>query len=308
MSSAASHSAASPPPSALTCSPGSRGPADFYSAALSFAPHVTDKVHHAGVGHYYELIYGIFMMPLLAATTGGDGLRILEIGLGCNYFGKKHRTHAKSARLWRSLAPRATIWAAEYDARCVRENAALWRELRLNTLVGDQGNNATLSRWIGTSGGAFDVVIDDGSHRNSHVLTSFRALWPQLRPGGLYFFEDLLVGRHNRYDDTAGRAVVSDVLQAWMEQLLIPPNYGQRAGCSGPRDRNCVNAKAPAHVRAAEMRARFPLPDNAAFVFCQRSACVVAKKALLGLEGIGAPSKAGEREPKRRMWASQERF
>ena len=87
------------------CTSGSRGPGDFYRAATSLAPHVTDKVHFDGKGHHYELIYGIFLIPLLEATEGGGGLRLFEIGLGCDYGGKlsagERNTQAKSPRTGR---------------------------------------------------------------------------------------------------------------------------------------------------------------------------------------------------------------
>ncbi|MET8681013.1 SDR family NAD(P)-dependent oxidoreductase [Streptomyces sp. NPDC004647] len=34
-------------------------------------------------------------------------------------------------------------------------------------------------------------VIDDGSHVSSHVISSFKALFPHVRPDGLYVVEDL---------------------------------------------------------------------------------------------------------------------
>ena len=38
--------------------------------------------------------------------------------------------------------------------------------------------------------GAPDIIIDDGSHLNEHVIESFRLLFPSLAPGGLYVVED----------------------------------------------------------------------------------------------------------------------
>jgi hypothetical protein len=39
--------------------------------------------------------------------------------------------------------------------------------------------------------GPFDIVIDDGSHVPKHVVTSFGALFPQVKDGGLYVIEDV---------------------------------------------------------------------------------------------------------------------
>lgn len=36
-----------------------------------------------------------------------------------------------------------------------------------------------------------DIIIDDGSHMNAHVITAFELLFPLLREGGIYAVEDL---------------------------------------------------------------------------------------------------------------------
>ena len=76
-----------------------------------------------------------------------------------------------------------------------------------------------------------------------------------MRPGGLYFLEDLHVGRRSSYDQTGGHGVVSEVIQAWQHQLLT----GERFDAAW------------AGVRA--------LPPDAAFVGCSHRICVVMKDA-----------------------------
>ena len=97
--------------SALTCDASTPGVQNFYSTAMSLTPH-TDKVP------LYNTMYGIFVMPLLAATNGGVGLKILEIGLGCDYArgnAGKGRTFANSARLWRKHRQRHRTCCAGYN-------------------------------------------------------------------------------------------------------------------------------------------------------------------------------------------------
>jgi hypothetical protein len=38
--------------------------------------------------------------------------------------------------------------------------------------------------------GAIDIIIDDGSHYNEHVITTFKVLFPFLSPEGIYVVED----------------------------------------------------------------------------------------------------------------------
>jgi hypothetical protein len=39
--------------------------------------------------------------------------------------------------------------------------------------------------------GPFDIIIDDGSHVVSHMIESFRMLYPLMRPDGFYVVEDV---------------------------------------------------------------------------------------------------------------------
>lgn len=39
--------------------------------------------------------------------------------------------------------------------------------------------------------GGVDLILDDGSHRGNHIITSFRTLFPLLADGGLYAIEDM---------------------------------------------------------------------------------------------------------------------
>lgn len=98
--------------------------------------------------------------------------------------------------LWREMMPDAELWEADTDVNCVTQSRKHGLLDGINSLTGDQADRPTLRRWIQKSGGEFDVVIDDGEHTNRQILTSFEELWPQVRPGGFYFIEDLHVGRH----------------------------------------------------------------------------------------------------------------
>lgn len=133
----------------------------------------------------------------------------------------------------------------------------------IHTLVGDQGDFDVLKNWIANSNGGFDVIIDDGSHANTHILSSFNLLFHEaLLPGGLYFIEDLHVGRLHGPDDR----VISDIIQAWIDQLLVPNIYMQDSSLRG-HEQN----------RAVKMRSKHPLPSTIKWIFCQYEACVIAK-------------------------------
>ncbi|CAE7910881.1 mycE [Symbiodinium sp. KB8] len=189
--------------------------------------------------HRYQVMFGTFLLPYLQASPQA---KMLEIGLGC---GMVSGTGA-SARLWLKLFPSLDLWEAEYEASCVDYERKVGRLDGFKTVTGDQGDAATLQEWLITTGGNFDIIIDDGSHHNKHVKASFEGLWPAVRPGGLYFLEDLQVGREAEYAD--GPAT-SEIMQSWVQQMVNPAND------SG----------------------RFPLPPDVESVYCQWEACVVRK-------------------------------
>ena len=46
----------------------------------------------------------------------------------------------------------------------------------------------------------FDIIIDDGSHINSHVKKTFNFLFKYLRNNGTYFIEDLQTSYISRWN------------------------------------------------------------------------------------------------------------
>lgn len=63
----------------------------------------------------------------------------------------------------------------------------------------DQSKIKDLNRLIADHG-PFDVVVDDGGHRPEQQKTSFIHLFPHVKPGGLYFLEDI----HTAWMDNFG--------------------------------------------------------------------------------------------------------
>ena len=180
-------------------------------------------------------------------------------------------------RFWREWLPRAELWVAEYEVDCVRRLRGRLKELDINMLLGDQSQDDVLDQWLAQTGGQFDVIIDDGSHKNSHILTSFMKLWPALLPGGIYFIEDLHVGWLPDWDDTGGAAVMSLVIQSWINQLVSMEEANRRRVAR--RFRGWVPRNTPEWRRAAFMREKFPIPRDVDFIFCQKEACAIGKTA-----------------------------
>jgi tetratricopeptide (TPR) repeat protein len=78
------------------------------------------------------------------------------------------------------------------------------------------------------------IVIDDGSHQAHHMIASFEALFPALRPGGIYVFEDLAF----HFDESARRFQDAKAHQGLAEMPIFDYLYkyirGRAASTSIP--------------------------------------------------------------------------
>lgn len=104
-----------------------------------------------------------------------DVKSVLEIGIQTD----------RSIRMWEEFFPHATIHGIDIDPACRQFEGG-----RRRIFVGDQSDRDFLRRVVEKSDRAFDVVIDDGSHRVEHQLTSFDFLFPTMSDHGVYVVED----------------------------------------------------------------------------------------------------------------------
>jgi len=114
----------------------------------------------------------------------GKSPKILEIGVA----------HGGSLKMWKAyFGSKAQIVGLDTDARC----KAL-EEPGIAICIGDQSNRGILSNLI-SEFGAFDIVIDDGSHHMSQVRRSFDYLFPLISPDGIYLVEDMHTAYRKEY-------------------------------------------------------------------------------------------------------------
>jgi len=57
--------------------------------------------------------------------------------------------------------------------------------------IGSQADAAVFDQIDAKHPGGFDIVLDDGSHQADHMIATFSHTWKLLRPGGVYFIEDI---------------------------------------------------------------------------------------------------------------------
>ena len=105
----------------------------------------------------------------------------------------------------------------------------------------------------------FDVIIDDGGHTNCQIWTSFQKLWPTVKPGGLYFIEDMQVAKRKMYKTSSktcnGTTLnVPDMLTQMKDKMMYKDNKKLRR------------------------RKGLNYTGNVEYLFCQPEACVLQKK------------------------------
>lgn len=120
-------------------------------------------------------------------------LNVIELGIGG--FDSPELGGA-SLRMWRTYFPNSVIHGIDIYEKRPHDEA------RIRTHQGSQADESFLDSVLEQTG-IPDIIIDDGSHINEHVLASFRHLFPRLAPGGIYVIEDTQTSYWQRYGGTS---------------------------------------------------------------------------------------------------------
>jgi hypothetical protein len=125
--------------------------------------------------HWYMNHYQRYFAPLRTKR-----LNLLEIGVGGYEYPDRG---GESLRMWKAYFRKSRIIGIDlYDKSQLRER-------RVDIRQCDQTDSLALGR-LSSEYRGFDIIIDDGSHRNDHVIITFKILFPLLRPEGIYVVED----------------------------------------------------------------------------------------------------------------------
>lgn len=145
-------------------------PGDVDIEVLGFK-HGTDKL-----GHGYLPYYHTHFSPLRTKK-----LNILEIGVGGYGDPKKG---GESLRLWQEYFRKGQIYGIDIHDKSPHADK------RIRTFQGSQDDPSFLET-VASKIGDIDIIIDDGSHINKHIITSFNTLFTHLNPEGFYVIEDI---------------------------------------------------------------------------------------------------------------------
>jgi demethylmacrocin O-methyltransferase len=126
--------------------------------------------------HWYTQHYQRYFEPMRKRPV-----KLLEIGIG-GY--KDAGTGGESLRMWKAFFRSGQIVGIDI------EDKRHFSEDRIDIHVCDQTDEAALTK-LSEKYGGFDIVVDDGSHLNEHIIRTFHIMFPLLRDGGIYSIEDV---------------------------------------------------------------------------------------------------------------------
>jgi hypothetical protein len=160
----------------------------------------TDKWSHGYLRHYERYF----------ADRRKKRFNILEIGVG-GY--EDAKSGGSSLRMWQKYFPNAIIHAIDiYDKSPLQTN-------RIRIYRGSQNDPQFLTQ-LAAKIGPFHVIIDDGSHINEHVRTSFQTLFPFLAKDGIYVIEDVGTSYNALYGGTAEDLNTAITTMGMLKQFL----------------------------------------------------------------------------------------
>jgi len=108
-------------------------------------------------------------------------IKLLEIGVG-GY--ENPKAGGNSLRMWKKYFLFGKIYSVDiYDKSALQEK-------RIKIYQGSQIDKEFLEK-ITIEIGCLDIIIDDGSHLNEHIIETFKILFSKLKDGGIYAVEDI---------------------------------------------------------------------------------------------------------------------
>ncbi len=119
--------------------------------------------------HTYGPTYHTLMHPFRYKR-----IKLLEIGI----------LSGASLLAWRAFFPRGTIIGCDIERK---DHFSIGRII---TCLADQSSDSDLATLCARFG-PFDVMIDDGSHQNSHQIFTFYTMFDSLTDQGIYIIEDV---------------------------------------------------------------------------------------------------------------------
>ena len=203
------------------------------NAGRSFAEIATQYDGGKVTTHQYHFAYEKYTRALRCTP----GTSVAEIGLGC----LPGATAGASVSVWLEHFPLAKVYLFEYDEKCAKAfletdpyHAGPALQERVRLYLGDQSLESDLAQF--QEGAPYDVIVDDGGHSMLQQIKSLCYLFPLLKPGGVYFLEDLLTSYFwfdGPWHDDKGQGLQGTTTAQYISKLLDVLNYDTPAFIAG---------------------------------------------------------------------------
>jgi demethylmacrocin O-methyltransferase len=144
-------------------------------------------------------------------------ISLLEIGVG-GY--NDPNLGGNSLRLWKRYFPLGKIFSLDLHDKSALE------EKRIKIFCGSQADNDFLTR-VSSEIGNLDIIIDDGSHYNDHVIDTFKLLFPKLKDGGIYIVEDTQTSYWENYRGDSKDLENPKTMMNYFKRLTDCLNYSE---------------------------------------------------------------------------------
>lgn len=151
--------------------------------------------------HNYTEVYSQYFDPIKDLP-----FKFLEIGI---YRGN-------SVKLWEDYFPNAELHFIDITYDHVH-----YFSKRSQYHLVDQQNRTALQKFAQETGGAFDIILDDGGHTMQQQIISFVTLFPHVKKGGMYIIEDL----HTSYWSSYGGGNHTATTISFLKKLIDDVNY-----------------------------------------------------------------------------------
>ncbi|MFD2828764.1 class I SAM-dependent methyltransferase [Leeuwenhoekiella polynyae] len=146
-----------------------------------------------------------------------ENLKLLEIGVG-GY--NNPNKGGESLRMWKRYFRHASIFGLDiYDKSNLEEK-------RIKIYQGSQVDFVFLNRMLKEIG-SLDIIIDDGSHLNEHVIETFNFLFEKLNPGGIYVIEDVQTSYWPKFGGCLDRNTSEVTIMTYFKSLVDGLNYAE---------------------------------------------------------------------------------
>jgi demethylmacrocin O-methyltransferase len=166
----------------------------------------TDKVGNNSYTNHYQLHFNRFR---------DKKINLLEIGVG-GY--EKPYSGGKSLKMWKKYFQLGNIYSIDiYDKSALQED-------RIKIFQGSQVDKNFLDK-VCSEIGDIDIIMDDGSHINEHVIESFKILFPKLSDGGIYVIEDTCTSYWPNFGGDSTNFDNSDTTMNFFKKLTDSLNF-----------------------------------------------------------------------------------